>query len=89
MASYEVSGELEDVMYFHSADGTASVHKKSMLTGIMHKTILPIIPDQIMAWKQQGRLIQDVFPDLPKEDREFLITGCTPEEWAEIFSKGE
>ena len=31
-------------------------------------------------WKD-GELIQNVFPDLSVEQREFLITGITPAEW--------
>lgn len=40
---------------------------------------------QIVAWKS-GQLIQDVMPHLSKEDREFLMSGTTPEEWNEMFS---
>jgi hypothetical protein len=84
MAKYEVSDEKEDMIQFY-ADGTAIVYKKSVLTGIMHKTVLPITPDQMIAWKQQRRLIQDVFPRLSNEEREFLMTGSTPEEWNKEF----
>jgi hypothetical protein len=84
MTKYEVSDEKEDVIQFYD-DGTAVVHRKSMFTGIMHKTVLPIIPDQMIAWKQQRRLIQDVFPHISNEDREFLMTGTIPEEWDKEF----
>jgi hypothetical protein len=88
MTTYEVSDEQEDVIKFF-ADGTAMVHKRSMMTGIMHKARMRIFADQLIAWKQQKRLIQDVFPDLPKEDREFLMTGCTPEEWNTEFKEDD
>jgi len=32
-------------------------------------------------------LIQDAFPHLSDDDREFLMTGITPEEWDEHFSE--
>lgn len=32
-------------------------------------------------------LIQDIVPNLSKEEREFLITGITPKEWNELFSE--
>ncbi len=32
-------------------------------------------------------LIQDVFPNQTKEEREFLISGTTPEEWEIMFPK--
>ena len=38
--------------------------------------------------RQEGRyvpLIQDAFPKMSAEDREFLITGITPTEWNKIF----
>jgi hypothetical protein len=31
-------------------------------------------------------LIQDIVPNLSKEEREFLITGITPEEWNKMFN---
>jgi|TARA_R110000765_G_scaffold322798_1_gene414531 hypothetical protein len=29
-------------------------------------------------------LLKKYFPELSEEDREFLLTGITPEEWAEF-----
>ena len=34
-----------------------------------------------------GLKIQDAFPFLNKDQREFLMTGTTPEEWDQLFSK--
>lgn len=36
-----------------------------------------------------GALIQQAFPFLSAEEREFLMTGITPEEWDEIFPQEE
>lgn len=33
-----------------------------------------------------GELIQNAFPMLSADEREFIMTGCTPEEWDEMFS---
>jgi hypothetical protein len=33
-----------------------------------------------------GELIQNIVPNLSKEEREFLITGITPKEWNELFN---
>lgn len=38
-------------------------------------------------WQMQGKLIQNAFPELSAGEREFLITGITPEEWNELFSE--
>tara|TARA_Y100000034_G_C6853041_1_gene387236 strand:+ start:806 stop:1042 length:237 start_codon:yes stop_codon:yes gene_type:complete len=32
-----------------------------------------------------GVHVQDVWPDMPKENREFIINGTTPAEWDEMF----
>lgn len=36
-----------------------------------------------------GELIQNAFPDLSDEEREFIKTGITPEEWATAFEDPE
>ena len=38
---------------------------------------------------EAGELIQNVFPDLSPDDREFLMTGVTAEEWAEFVGDDE
>ncbi len=39
-----------------------------------------------LLW-QSGDLIQHAFPELSAEEREFLMTGITPERWNELFPK--
>jgi len=39
-------------------------------------------------WKS-GAYIQDVFPEMSREEREFLISGTTPKEWDDMFSEEE
>ena len=36
-----------------------------------------------------GKLIQDAFPFLNADQREFLLTGLTPEAWNELFGDEE
>lgn len=38
-------------------------------------------------WQMQDMLIQNAFPTLSPEEREFLITGITPHEWRDIFKE--
>lgn len=38
------------------------------------------------AW-QKGAFIQEALPELSAEDREFLLTGISPEGWAEEFDE--
>ena len=40
------------------------------------------------AWKS-GMLIQEAFPTLNADQREFLMTGITPEEWTQKFGEEE
>ncbi len=45
---------------------------------------LPITQEQLDAWRG-GKLIQNAMPDLTPAQREFILTGATPEEWNEAF----
>lgn len=36
-------------------------------------------------WQNGGMLIQEAFPYLTNDEREFLLTGIVPQEWDEIF----
>jgi hypothetical protein len=43
------------------------------------EVFIPI--DEVKAYGR-GALIQDAMPSLTVDEREFLISGCTPEYWA-------
>ena len=58
----------------------------SIMSGKVNTLDLPITQDQIDMW-DQGYLIQDAMPDLTPDEREFLMTGITPSEWAEVFTE--
>jgi len=62
------------------------VHKRSSFSGLVHEMDLDITLDQINRWNS-GELIQNVFTNLSNDEREFLMTGITPEEWDEVFDK--
>ena len=62
------------------------VTKRSALTGKEHTLEIDITQDQWNRWKG-GELLQNVCPHLDTDDREFLISGSTKEEWNEFFSK--
>ena len=66
------------------------VTKKSQFSGVEHTMDLPTVTEERLAecWSQReggSKHIQDVFPELSADEREFLMTGCTPEEWEEMF----
>ena len=47
---------------------------------------LDITAEQLARYEQGNELIQNVFPDLSLEHREFIMTGITPEEWNSTFN---
>ena len=57
-----------------------------MFTGVTRTIDLPITEQDLQAW-QQGMLIQDACPDLSADEREFIMTGVTAEEWDAEFSR--
>lgn len=64
------------------------VTKTSMFSGNENTREIDVTPEQIARWKG-GELIQNVMPHLSGDDREFLISGITPEEWKSYFGEEE
>lgn len=60
----------------------------SMFSGKEHTLDLPITQCQLEEWIN-GALIQDVMPNLTSDQREFILTGVTAEEWDEAFKDDE
>jgi len=60
-----------------------------MFTGITRTRELDINPEDLKRWQKGEDLIQNIFPDLSPDDREFLMTGSTPEEWDEYTKEEE
>ena len=47
---------------------------------------LNITAEQLARYENGEELIQNVFPNLSPEHREFIKTGITPEEWDATFN---
>tara|TARA_R110002020_G_scaffold22920_12_gene76896 strand:+ start:1288 stop:1509 length:222 start_codon:yes stop_codon:yes gene_type:complete len=60
------------------------VSRVSQFSGISRTLDLPITQEQLDSW-MEGKLIQEAFPHLSADQREFLMTGSTPEEWAKYI----
>jgi len=60
----------------------------SQLTGKQHTMELDITEEQIDSYLS-GAKVQDAFPHLKPHEREFILTGMTPEEWDELVAFGE
>ena len=64
------------------------VSRRSPFTGNMNTRDVPCEQWQYDKWCA-GCLIQDAMPDMSADDREFLITGYTPEDWEKMFGPEE
>jgi len=63
---------------------------KSGFTGKINSMDLDVTLEQMEIWNSPNRpLIQEVFPNLSSDEREFIKTGVTPEEWKNIFGEEE
>ena len=60
------------------------ITRTSPLTGRTQSLDINVTIEQIKAW-EQGSLIQDVMPQLTADEREFVISGCTPEDFNILF----
>ena len=60
----------------------------SQLSGKTHSMEIDVSEKQIALWRE-GALIQDVMPSLSADEREFLMTGITPDEWNEMFAQSD
>ena len=41
--------------------------------------------EEIAAWINSGQMIQDALPQLTPGERDFLLSGITPDEWKTLF----
>ena len=66
------------------------VTRISPLTGNVNKMYLDITQEQVNEWNkpaQERRLIQDIFPNLNDDEREFIMTGYTPADWRNLYGE--
>lgn len=61
------------------------ISRVSPLTGKTNVMDLDIDPSTLQRWLQGEGFAQDMFPQLSADEREFLISGYTPENWATLF----
>jgi hypothetical protein len=60
------------------------ITKVSILSKIERSIDLDVTAEEIKAWKA-GMLIQDAMPRLNENEREFIMTGITAEEWEKHY----
>ena len=62
------------------------ITRRSPITREVRTLDLPVTREQIAAWKG-GELIQKAMPHLSDDEREFIMTGITSEEWDTLFKE--
>jgi hypothetical protein len=64
------------------------IMRTSPFTGITRMREITVTQEQLDRW-QAGELIQNAMPNLSADDREFVMTGITAEEWDEVFGEDD
>ena len=64
------------------------IQRTSAHSGISRTLDLDVTLEEYAAWRG-GELIQNAMPRLNADEREFIKTGITAEEWEQIFSPQE
>ena len=62
--------------------------RESPFSGKIHTREIPVTEEQYLEWLE-GKLIQHAMPNISADDREFILTGITPEEWDAAFGEPE
>jgi hypothetical protein len=56
---------------------------RCVVTGKPYSIVVPLAG--AIDYFERGRNIAEAFPDLPKPEREFLISGTSPDGWIQLF----
>jgi|TARA_R100001509_G_scaffold107878_1_gene64197 hypothetical protein len=60
------------------------ITRTSSLSGNTNSMEIEVTQEQLSSW-ESGVLIQNAMPNLSADEREFIMTGITPEEWDSAF----
>jgi hypothetical protein len=61
------------------------ITNKSKVSGIVRSMDLPVTEAQLNRYNTGRFTLQDCFPNLSPNEREFIKTGITADEWEETF----
>lgn len=76
--------KLFNEMWSVKPKGTMIIAMRSILTNITHFAELAITNDQVDKFTK-GLKVQDAFPNLSADEREFLLNGIVPGELEAMF----
>jgi hypothetical protein len=63
------------------------IKRTSEFSGITREVELPVTIEQMGRFESGLETLQDIFPHLSADDREFIKTGITAEEWDQMFAE--
>jgi len=63
------------------------ITNKSKVSGKIRSMDLPVTAEQMIRYNTGRFTLQDCFPNLSADDREFIKSGITAEEWEEVFGE--
>ena len=64
------------------------ITRTSPFSGLTRTIHMSVTLEQLQAWAG-GVLIQEAMPQLSPDEREFIMTGVTPDEWRAMFDGEE
>ena len=74
---------------FQQVEGGVLVNRTCILDGQDYQYVVKGATEaQVLAWSS-GMHIQDAMPNVSAEDREFIISGITPDHWNAVFGGDE
>ena len=68
-------------------DGRIRLSGPCVVTGLEHSVV--VSRESTFAYFERGVTAREAFPELPKEEREFLISGTSPSGWRKLFGGAE
>ena len=63
------------------------ITNKSQVSGKIRSMDLPVTEEQMIRYQSGRFTIQDCFPNLSPDEREFIKSGITSEEWEAVFNE--
>lgn len=63
------------------------IERTSPITMANHIWDIDVTQQQLDNYYYMGYLVQQAFPHISAEEREFIKTGITPEEWDDMFGE--
>lgn len=63
------------------------IKRVSVLSGVERIKDIPVDPQDWINYKTGFYTMDEAFPYLSDDDRDFIVSGITPEEWKRAFEE--